>query len=447
MKRLLNIYCVIFVLLVVLSVYCGLSFAGFSIGMPGAVRNTLKALETNKRNDLTIKGNFTGAGSSSIRKFGAGETITKIAVVTYRFFRVTDVSGSDFSVPIMSNEIGKPIGLVFINDLNKVAGCLQMVTSSTDTLNLLPLTKVQDGVTQIDLQKISFSTDTAGNIAVPEYDPVGENKEIPLTQDEKLLAAKITKVFGSILKDSDINDNGVVDYLENMSAVLGFSYSVRAGQVQAGTTDGDYTVTTSTELSLDIFKTYVKIFPDRIDNDLPITFPAGYTWNHGGHAGGPMCMDNGTTNSAGPGGGTMPPIDGDYVVDATSLGHGTLTFHVTGQQDAIDSILLIKPTFHVSGGKLKKITWIWKAYNNQAGDDIDSSAFVDNILIQIGDGTFKSYNNDGTGYFAWAGTTINGTEKEHVIGVNNLDWAADCINLGFSYDDKFGNRVGVNYKR
>ncbi|OIO73168.1 MAG: hypothetical protein AUJ85_08855 [Elusimicrobia bacterium CG1_02_37_114] len=452
-KILLNKYNTVAVLSVAFLVYCGLSFAGFNLGMTGAVKNTIKILETNKRNqsNLNIKGNFTGTGSSSVRKSDAVGTIKKIAVITYNWFRVENINSTDFSIPIMTNEIGKPVGLVFIDDQDKVAGCLQIVASSTDTLNLLPLTKVKDGVTQIDLQLISFSTDTYGNIAVPEYDPVGADKEIPFSQDEKILAAKITKVLGSILKDPDINNNGIVDFIENRFFKIGFRYGLNVGQLPAGGTDGTYSATIDPVVTLNGFRIDCKIFPDYVNNSLPITFPATYTWTHGSYTGHEN-SDSLTQNFDGPGEGTVPPVDGEYIVDANSIGCGTLTFNVVGQQDAVDSILILAPTFHISGGKLQKISWVWKAYNNLAGDPIDGSAFVDNLAIQISGETSTSYNSYGgvppdVGYHNWAGTTISGSDTEHVIGVNNLDWAADCHGILFRYDDKFGNRVNVSFRK
>lgn len=434
-------------------IYCGVSFAGFNLGMTGAVKSTIKVLEKNMENykrRITIKGNFTGTGISSIRKFDTSAAITKIAIVTYGNFRVENISSTGFSVPVITNEFGKPIGLVFIDDQDKAAGCLQMIASSTDTLNLLPLAKVREGVTQIDLQLISFSTDTAGNIAVPEYDPVGENKEIPLTQDEKVLASKITRVFGGILKDSDINDNGVVDYIENRFFKIGFTYAIQGGTMPAGGADGTYSATIAPVVTLNGFGTSCKVFPDHVNDCFPITFPAAYTWNHSGYAG--VNCDSLTQNFAGTGGGTVPPVDGDYIVDANSIGCGSLTFHVIGQQDAVDNILILLPTFHVSGGKLQKISWVWKAYADLAGDPIDGSAFVDNLTIQIS-GVFTTYNSykdvtpHDTGYHDWAGTTITGSDTEHVIGVNDLDWSADCTGILFSYEDKFGNTVTLSFHR
>ena len=146
---------------------------------------------------LMLKGSFHQSSISSIKGFDASMSINRVVLVSLRSFRIQNINADNFSLDV-SDFKGQALGLVFISTSNQVAGCLQLVANSTDTLDLLPLTKIREGVREIDLQAISFSTDTYGDIAIPTYDPVSATGEIPFSDKEKTAAAKATEIYAHL---------------------------------------------------------------------------------------------------------------------------------------------------------------------------------------------------------------------------------------------------------
>jgi hypothetical protein len=441
-------------LVVIMFVFAGVVCAsGFHIGMTSAVKSKVKELDEKvtaykashpSTSPLTLRGTF-AAPSSTVRR-AAGDAVNRVALVTPESFRVETIGSTGFSLEV-GVEKGRPLGMVFINTAGEIAGCLTTVVTSTDTLSLLPLTKVREGTTAIDLQTIHFSTDTYGNIAVPTYDPVQSDREIPLSSSEKKTAAKMSKILAGILKNADVNGNGTVDFLEGKYFRLNIQYHLNAGKVPYGAADGAYNATVFTTSTLNGFYTRCVVYPDHDDrdNNFPLTFPAGYTWSHGTATG----VSGYTQNTSGPVGGTAFPVDGTYTVDASSIGEGTLTFNVYGQEDAVENLVIPFPTYHVTNGKLTSVTWKWKLRNDITGPDIDPEAFISDLSIQVNANGVRMYNSYGgnDARYTWSGERLTGAEGMHTIGVNNLSWASDCGRIDFAYNDKFGNHVVVQFER
>lgn len=444
--------------LIIVVFACGLIFAGsLHFGMPSAVKSKVEELDKKVKEKklerlerLVLKGNFGGVFGSSFRSFSEEHPITKIVLVTIDSFRIVDITGDNFSIDI-ANERNTPVGIIFIDNSDQMAGCLQFVATSTDTLNLLPLTKLKEGTQEIDLEKISFSEDAEGNIAISTYDPVGENKEISFSETEKKAAAKMTKILANILKNPDVNGNGTIDFLENKYFILNIQYHLNAGEIPAGGSDGQYDATVFSIANLNGFYTQCLIYPDYMneENRFPLTFPSSYLWTHGNYTGNNN-NDDYTQNNGSPEGGTAFPVDGNYIVDAGAVGCANLTFRVTGQQDAVDNLIIPFPRYYISGGNLRKITWEWKLRNDINGQSIDPRAFINDMSIQVNNSSLqRTYNSYGGGAtYEWVGVNLTGAEGEHVIGVNNLNWTTDCDGrIDFGYNDAFGNHVVVQFEK
>lgn len=445
---------------------CGTVFAGFHFGMPSAVKSTISLLDQKIRSDsryLMLKGNFGQSSPSSVRKSGTGASIDRIVLVTPYRFRIKTISADDFSISVggPEGERGEPLGVIFIDTEDKQAGCLQLAAGTTNSLDLLPLTKIKDGVTEIDLQSISFSTDTQGNIAIPEYDPVREDREIPFTGAETESLSKGSKILANILRNPDINGNGTVDFLEDKYFIFRFYYALKVGSLPVVSGDGSYEAVISSATKIDMLSLGCLVYysslaglpPLQLER-CPIDYPASYTWAHqtktsfesnGEPSSNPEDQYSNTQNNGGTDGGTATPTDGDYLIDASSYGYGNLTFNVSDQQAAVDSILIPVPTFHISGGKLTRITLVWKPRDNPESGPIDATAFIEGIIFMV-------RNNTGQLSFQAGGgrgdqPNLDGSDTEILLGSDGLDWATECKSFGFSYEDKFGNRVDPYFSR
>ena len=231
-----------------------------------------------------------------------------------------------------------------------------------------------------------------------------------------------------------------------------FQYHLDVGQIPAGSSDGQYDATVYSTSPLNGFYTRFLIYPDyeNWNNTFPITFPSGYTWSHG-HYTGSSSTDAFTQNTDGPYGGTAFPVDGDYIVDASTVGKGIFTNSVSGVQNTIDKLIIPFPTYHISGGNLQKITWTWKLRNDITGNSVDPIMFIDNFNIQVSSttgGIVRTYNSYGYGgTHVWAGVDMTGAEGTHTIGVNNLNWATECDRIDIAYNDKYGNHVVLMFNK
>jgi hypothetical protein len=330
---------------------------GLHFGMTGVVKSKVKELDEkvldrkiNQENkpSLVLKGQIGTGNTTSAPRFAAttSSKINRIVLISvlppggsditsvYRVVDVNTISTSTFSVDI-SEERNRHLGVLFVNDDDSLAGALQLSVSSDTSLNILPLEKLTTGVSEIDLKTISFSSDSYGNIAVPSYDPVGEWKEISITDEEKVILGKLSKVMSSILKNPDANSNGKVDFIERYNFSFRFQLGFKGCTVSSATADGIYDDVISTSIWLNGFHTnfsvrvksdiYEKGAGDNLGYlDLPITFPSNYTATHSTTTGTP------TQNYVGPNGGTVLPVDGEYVIDASTMGWGPLKFNISG---------------------------------------------------------------------------------------------------------------------
>jgi len=354
---------------------------GLHFGMTGAVKSKVKELDEkvldrkiNQENkpSLVLKGQIGTGNTTSAPRFAAttSSKINRIVFISVlpggsditSVFRVVDIntiSTSTFSVDI-SEERNRHLGVLFVNDDDSLAGALQLSVSSDTSLNILPLEKLTTGVSEIDLKTISFSSDSYGNIAVPSYDPVGEGKEISITDEEKVILGKLSKVMSSILKNPDANSNGKVDFIEGYNFSFRFQLGFKGCTVSSATADGIYDGVISTSIWLNGFHTNfsVRIKSNIYDNsygenlgflNLPITFPSNYTATHSTTTGRP------TQNYVGPNGGTVFPVDGEYVIDASTMGWGLLKFNISGLEQTFDYLLIPVPSFYVENGYLKKL--------------------------------------------------------------------------------------------
>jgi hypothetical protein len=371
------------ILIGLISISAVLLYAGgLHFGMTGAVKSKVKELDEkvldrkiNQENkpSLVLKGQIGTGNTTSAPRFAAttSSKINRIVLISvlppggsditsvYRVVDVNTISTSTFSVDI-SEERNRHLGVLFVNDDDSLAGALQLSASSDTSLNILPLEKLTTGVSEIDLKTISFSFDTYGNIAVPSYDPVGEGKEISITDEEKVTLGKLSKVMSSILKNPDANSNGKVDFIEGYYFSFRFQLGFKGCTVSSATADGIYDGVISTSIWLNGFHTnfsvrvksdiYEKGAGDNLGYlDLPITFPSSYTATHSTTTGRP------TQNYVGPNGGTILPVDGEYVIDASTMGWGLLKFKISGLEQTFDYLLIPVPSFYVENGYLKKL--------------------------------------------------------------------------------------------
>ncbi len=390
---------------------------------------------------MTIKGNFTGG--TNARGFSVmdilasllGEErlyaldplqVAKVAIFEgTNGYWISDVVNGGFSV---NAQAGKPTGMIFIGASDNFLGYLTLGNG----IESIPLNMTSDGVKTIDLQTLSSTS----GIVDPGHNPIGS--EIPMTSDDIIAYAFGNGPYASIIKNPDIDGDGIVD----ITTGYFFRYYVDYG-VTGGNFGANLTATMPSPVNIISYRLGIKITdPNRV-------FPASITIN--GPAGSglegvqndPLCRFISTD-------GSMcgfysqylntPPIPpaGAYVVQYNSK---TLTFNVPDQTNITNYLAMLVPSVVLNtNGTINKITWEYKLSNGSAS--VDPKALVDTIGLEItaipqtGPPSAQVYSV----YNLPSGTT------GHTLTNQSINWTA-VTNIGTSYYDVFGDNISVTWSK
>lgn len=178
---------------------------------------------SNNTGNFNIKGNFNSYSSLSVNKLDVPQA-AKVIIYYTRVMSafVLDVSNGSFSVQPFKDE---PAGLVFADSSNHYLGYLTFGSG----IDSLPLNMLKTDVTTIDLKSITI---TAG-VAVPEYSPIGN--EIPMTASDVSAYSLNNGIFATLLKNPDVDGDGIVDALENSFYKYFMTYFLTPGVFLNGT--------------------------------------------------------------------------------------------------------------------------------------------------------------------------------------------------------------------
>jgi len=331
---------------------------------------------------ITIKGSFSGGSHASlINSFFAWifpsafalnpNDVSKVIVFQGDGgYSVSTVSNSSFSIAV---EKGSPVGIIFVGANNNYLGYLTLKNG----IDSLPLTKLGSGVNTIDLQTLSSS----GLIVEPSHNPIGS--ELPLTSEEQTAIAQSDDFFTSVIKNPDVDGNGIIDFLESKFFRPYILYFITGGNF-----GGNLTPTVITPSSINGYRFGF----DAIDTNRPdtvyFTGPIG-----SGLSTSPSDQPNVYTDSTSYGSPYVnnPPIPpaGQYTVAYKS---STLTFNISDQSSAPSNIVLAVPTVTLNGdGTIQKVNWVYKLGSGDAAT-LDPMAVISNIILQIDGMDFPRFN-------------------------------------------------------
>jgi hypothetical protein len=390
---------------------------------------------------LTIKGNFNGGTNArgfsvmdNLASLLGGERlyaldplqVAKVAIFEgTNGYWIADVVNGGFSI---NAQAGKPTGMIFIGASNNFLGYLTLGSG----IESIPLNMTADGVKTIDLQTLSSTS----GIVEPGHNPIGS--EIPMTSDDIIAYAFGNGPYASLIKNPDIDDDGIVD----ITTGYFFRYYVDYG-VTGGNFGANLTATMPNPVNITSYRLGIKITdPNRV-------FPASIMINGPTGSGiestqnDPLCRfvspDNSMCAFYSPYISTPPiPPAGAYGVHYNSR---TLTFNVPDQTNVTNYLAMLVPSVVLNAnGTINKITWEYKLSNGSAS--VDPKALVDTIGIEItaipqtGPPSAQVYSV----YNLPSGTT------EHTLTNQSINWAA-VTNIGTSYYDVFGDNISVTWSR
>ncbi|MCX6111958.1 MAG: hypothetical protein NTY22_01555 [Proteobacteria bacterium] len=363
---------------------------------------------------ITIKGTLSGVHATDISQatkvivFSAGGTST-----------VADVkSNGSFEINV---DAGTPLGLIFAGASNNFLGYLTLGNG----IESLPLTNVADGVTTIDLQTIS----TSGLINSPGHNPIGT--EISLTSAEQTALAMCNGMFAAVVKNPDVDSNGVIDILESKFYASTIAYGVAAGNF-----GGAMTPTVNSTVTMDHYNIFIRSETATDAGGATVTGPSGSGITNSTCFVAPTSIANEVSYTIYADLGTSPttiPTAGNYVF---TLANGkVLTFSIPDQTQISSKIVVAIPTVTLNGnGTINKVNWVYRMPNDSSSN-LTPKALIQNIIIQINDASFtRLYDSP----------QITSDIIEHTLTDQTIPWAT-VHNISMAYNDVYGNHYVVDF--
>jgi len=377
----------------------------------------------NQNPTLTIKGKV---ASVALTKTGMPQVLQRASVaavknvLVYRDFGDADLSPVDAAGSFSVEVARKACGLVFLDALNKVVGYLSLAAG----VEAIPLMMVDSSVTQIDLKEITI----LDSIGTPQHNPLDNGGETEMTTVELAVYKLQSSLFSAIIRNLDMNNDGVIDVLSSHPYWLMFGADFFGG-VAANADPGnsgsmpvlggfhfnfsDYGIATSSaggnlltpdSKNFAIHETRTFTF---MKNDKPGTTATMYHW----------VLQNTDWDSF---------ISGTYAI--TYETDKQVSFAITIPLKAENYIVAAHLWYEMSGKKITKVHWTWKMLNGSA---IDATRLMQrDVILQFNYGLTSQINYH-----------ITPAESECTVDVDTTSLSS----LLLSCNDLFGNWQPTNY--
>lgn len=375
----------------------------------------------------------TGSGSSSqVRILGAvGSRLPKRkinpdagAVTQVLAFQVVGVAqrapvGSDgrFEVRIDRN---RPCGLVFLDASDRVAGYLSLGGG----VDSLPITRLNASLGELDLSTIDF----VNGEGIPTNNPISAGGELELVGDELAAYRAQQALFSTIIRNMDMNADGVLDVLSERPYWLAFRFVFRgplvAGSDPAGT--AAHAVVESVGLLFSDYQPTVAQPPATLvlANGTSVSNPQlGVRW--AGHVDG---RELPTYQFAVPG---LTQADAGTYAISYDTGPRRLSF-VLEAPIALDDYITGTDLW-VSRPDAQRTTVHWR-WSRLDGTYVDGAALLVNVVLQV------DFDDGRPSLFANADPSAT----ELTVSVDEASWA-HVRGISLTVRDVFGNDLQTVY--
>lgn len=391
-------------------------------------------------NTITIKGNFSGGThvvqSPWLNRLFAwiippAHALNQNAVTKIMAFHgnggysVSNVTDGSFSIAVAT---GSPVGLISVGAGDSYLGYVSLQNG----VDSIPLTKLGQNVSTIDLQTLSSSS----SIVTPSYNPLGS--ELPLTSAEQTAIAQGDNFFAALIKNPDADGNGTIDFLDGKFFRPYITYFITGGAFGA-----NHTPTVTIPAPIDGFRFGLHAKDAIRPGTVYFTGPAGSGLSNAPSAQPPLVNTDSTAYGSpyvtSP---TIPPA-GQYLV---SYKTGTLTFDISDQSSAPSNVILAVPTVTLNGnGTINKVAWVYKP-GSGGGATLDPLAVISSVMLQIeGNGTPCAIYPQGASRI-YNAENLPATTVEHVLACQNLLWI-NVTQIFMAYNDVYGNHNVVTWNK
>jgi hypothetical protein len=324
-------------------------------------------------------------------------------------YKTANVINGAFSVTVARSN---PIGMIFVGFNNEYLGYLYL----KNNIASLPMSRVKSRVATIDLGALSSS----GLVVEPANNPLGN--EIPITAEELKPLAHFNGLFASIIKNPDIDGNGVIDCLEGKKYFLQIAYIIYPGTFGSN-------LTPSVD-NFEIRQYQIHFFSNTSNcpDTVTVTGPQGSPFSSPKTLNrvqiGSYCTHQYISNNN-----PDLPAAGEYRVEYPTE---ILTFNIPDQSPILSNSILMLPTITLNNeGRIQKISWVYRLAAG-SGEALNPESFIENILI----------NRTVSGVAAPTVIIPSTSVTELDLSDKGIIWNQVEV-IGTCYDDVYGNLYSI----
>jgi hypothetical protein len=352
--------------------------------------------------EVKIKGHFATTKSASLDPTSATQVVL---FNTSGDYSTSPVTNGSFAVNVKKDD---PVGLIFTNESKVFLGYLTLGQG----VESLPLNFLNDTVSVVDLGQLTNNLQTvsaANNIL----------QKMQLTPSQIQLYGYASINFSRVIKNPDVDKNGIIDILENKYYRISFQYDGNGG---------DFTTTPSrTTITPDSY--HINFITKDQNTPAAVTFTSSdgtlskvseqkFTSNQDTFFN--LRMSFGT-----------PQFSSCNIL----YNNQTLVFDIPDQSGTLSNVVNVFPTFHYdASNKLTKVTWEY--YSGSSNSIIDASKIILDVMVQIC-GTDYSVRLNGQNNY------VPGIKQE--VLANPIELSKIGV-INMAYNDLFGNHIVVYYR-
>lgn len=367
---------------------------------------------------LILKGNIPALYKNGIIKLNGSQTVYSDSTISKVIvfypqgnYTVANVVDGKFSIEVQK---GTPAFMIFVGPTDNYLGYLCL----RNGFESIPLVKVSDDITEIDLQNILMNN----KIGSPSHNPLGT--EILLTEEEQQILSMFDDFFYPILKNPDVDGNGKIDLLENKFYRLQVLWFYMGGNFGSNLTPSFIP-----PLRYDGWKLAFSAQEDNVPEFVTFFYP----WN-------PSAPSQSEQTKYLPQWNTTVyfsrmineslPIGGIYKV---YFRNQYLNFDIPDQSPAFRNCPIIVPTITLnSDSSIQKVSWTY--YNASGTGVVDPAAFA--ARVNFGIETFsRNYNSP------------NIEMPENQFTMNEKIYWSTVTRVWIAYHDIFDNHYIFGYDK
>ena len=353
--------------------------------------------------NVKIKGHFATTKSAAVDATSATQVVL---FNSSGDFSTSPITNGSFTVNVKKDD---PVGLIFTNESKAFLGYLTLGQG----VESLPLNFLNDTVSVVDLGQLTNNLQmvSAGNNIL---------QKMQLTPSQIQAYGYASINFSAVIKNPDVDKNGIVDILENKYYHISFQYDG----------DGGWFSTTPTRTTITPDSYHINFITKDQNTPASVTFAS----------------PDGTLSKVS----DSKMVNNQYTFFSLRMGFITpqfssckilynsqsLFFDIPDQSGSLSNVVNVFPTFHYdASNRLTKISWEY--YSGSTNSIIDASKIILDVMVQICGTDYSVRLNGQNNYVPEIKQEVLTTPIElSKIGVINM-----------AYNDLFGNHVVVYYRR